>query len=430
MNSGGVRSTKAGATLIVLLTLTNVLNFIDRQLPFILSESIKRDLRLTDTELGLLGGLAFAVCYSVMAVPLGILADRWSPKRLLAGCILVWSGMTAASGFAVNFSQLACARVGVALGEAGCTPAAHVMISRAVDAERRGWALGIFSLGVPAGTMLGLMIGGWVNDHASWRTALIAAGSTGLVLAAAVAIFLPTAQLDAAQHRPPHSASFSKLFHDPAFRALFVAVSLVGASVYATLSFSAPFLIRLHGFTTAQVGLCLGLGQGVTGVLGSLLGGRMFDKSMRDNGRHALQAPAIAFLVAGPAATIAWFAENPVVVVMFLLPVMFAFIFYIPATFGIGHRIAGEGRQATASSVLMIAVGLIGASLGPLLVGLASDALTPRLGAAGLRWALLFTAVTNVLAGVAFLVADRRFRTQCIDPQSSSFRAQPSAAAL
>jgi predicted MFS family arabinose efflux permease len=396
-------------TLLVMLTLINILNFLDRQLPFILAESIKRDLGLSDTQLGLLGGLAFVVCYSIMALPLGRLADRWSPKGVLGGCILVWSMMTAAGGFAQNFAQIAFARLGVAFGEAGGTPAAHALIARRIAPNKRGLALGVFSMGVPVGTMLGLMLGGWINDHASWRAALVGAGISGIVLAVLLAVFIPDARRAPEEISPPLRAAIKSLFAAPAFRALFLAISLVGASIYATLSFSAPFLIRVHGLTTAEAGLWLGLVQGLAGVVGSIWGGRIFDRSAASGGRHALRAPALSFLIAGPTAAAAWFVPHPALAILLLFPLALAFVFYIPATFGIAHRIAGPGQQGMASSVLMIGVSLAGASAGPLIVGMISDALTPSLGIAALRWALLLVAVTNVLGGLAFLAADRRF---------------------
>ncbi|PZQ24622.1 MAG: MFS transporter [Sphingopyxis macrogoltabida] len=404
---------RATVTTLVVLTLINVLNFLDRQLPFILAESIKRDLGLSDTQLGLLGGFAFAVCYSTMALPLGRLADRWSPKAVLGGCILVWSTMTAAGGLARNFAQLAVARVGVAVGEAGCTPAAHALISRRIAPERRGLALGLFSMGVPVGTMLGLVLGGWINDHASWRVALFGAGGAGLVFVLLLLFLVPDARhARTAEPTPPLAATVRHLFASPAFRALFLAISLSGAAVYATLSFSAPYLIRVHGLTTAQVGLYLGLIQGIGGVVGSYLGGRAFDRAMANGRRHTLRAPALSMIFAAPAAALCWFAPNTTIAVLCFVPILMAYVFFIPASFGMAHIIAGTGRQAVASSVLMIGVGLLGASVGPLVVGMASDMLRPQLGTASLQWALLFVAVANFLAGLAFLAADRRFGAQ------------------
>jgi predicted MFS family arabinose efflux permease len=257
--------------------------------------------------------------------------------------------------------------------------------------------------------MLGLMLGGWINDHASWRVALIGAGLSGIVLAVLLFLLVPDSRRPPEEATVPLRVAIKGLFAEPAFRALFLAISLVGASVYATLSFSAPFLIRTHGITTAQAGLWLGLMQGLAGVVGSLWGGRIFDRSAAAGGRHALRAPALSFLIAGPTAAAAWFVPHPGLAVVLLFPLALAVIFYIPASFGIAHRIAGPGQQGMASSILMIGVSLVGASAGPLVVGMISDALNPSLGIDALRWALLLVSVTNILAGLAFLAADSRF---------------------
>lgn len=410
--SDGFLSRGRARGLLVVLVLVNVLNVLDRQLPMILAESVKRDLGLSDTQLGLLSGLAFAACYSTLAIPLARLADRWSAKKVLAGCLVVWSLMTALGGLSRSFAELAMTRLGVACGEAGSTPAAHALIARAIAPERRGFALGLFTMGAPVGVMAGMAIGGWISDHASWRVALaVAGGAGGVVLALwlALAPDLPPATTARAQGGALHHA-LGVLFRSSAFRYLFLATSLAGASSYATLVFCAPFLIRLHGMTATQVGLALGLAQGVTGVLGALIGGRLFDAQRSRGETRALWVPTVSFLLAGPLAAAAWFADSGWLAIALLAPVVFAYIVYLPATFGVAHRIAGPGSQAVASSVLMLGVGLLGASIGPLAVGALSDGLLASHGAEGLRWALLLVALANVAAGLAFLQANRRLR--------------------
>jgi predicted MFS family arabinose efflux permease len=168
---------------LLLLLAVNIHNFLDRQIPFILAESIKRDLHLSDTQLGLMGGMAFAIVYSVLGLYLGHAADRYSRKWVLSGALVIWSLMTAVAGLAQNFAQLVCARLGVAAGEAGSTPAAHGIIAGLFPQHRRSMPMAIFSLGVPLGSMLGLFLGGWISTVADWRTAFFLVGAPGLALA-------------------------------------------------------------------------------------------------------------------------------------------------------------------------------------------------------------------------------------------------------
>jgi len=183
--------TGRAAFVIGLLLLINILNFIDRQLPFILIEAIKRDLGLSDSQIGLMSGLSFALVYSFAALPLAHLADRWSPRYLLTITLAFWSLMTTFSGLSRTFGDLIVARAGVAAGEAGCTPAAHALISRSFSSGRRALVLALFSLGVPIGSMLGLSLGGWISDFADWRTAFFIVGAPGLILALAARLILP-----------------------------------------------------------------------------------------------------------------------------------------------------------------------------------------------------------------------------------------------
>ncbi|MDR2857907.1 MAG: MFS transporter, partial [Novosphingobium sp.] len=159
------------ALVLGVLLLVNIVNFVDRQLPFILMESIKRDLRLDDAEIGLLAGLVFALVYSFAALALAWISDRWSARRMLVITLAVWSVFTAVSGLARNFAGLLGARMAVSASEAGSTPAAHALISGLYPARRRAFVLAVFSLGVPLGSMIGLALGGWINDIANWRTA-------------------------------------------------------------------------------------------------------------------------------------------------------------------------------------------------------------------------------------------------------------------
>lgn len=396
--------------ILITLILINVFAQIDRILPFILAESIKNDLGLSDTQIGLLTGLAFAVCYSLLSLPLARAADRGSPRFVLVSCILLWSVMTTLGGFAASFMLLAFTRLGVAFGEAGAVPAGHALIARKVRPERRGLAIGLFAMGIPLGTMVGFAAGGAIGDTLGWRTAMIGAGAIGGLIALLIFI-VPgaTPALDrTATSREPFVGSSRRLLASPTFRWLFIGAVFLGFAAAPFYAFSAPFLIRKHGFSTSEVGLAFGLLQGLMGIVGTLLGGRWFDRSVNSGTGRVLGPPAILFLIAGATTSAALFAPTGWLSIALLVPGMLSFSFMLPWAFGAAHLVAGEGKQAQASSLVMIGSGLFGPALGPVIVGVVSDAATIAQVPNGLGLGLMIVPVASVLTGIALLIANRR----------------------
>lgn len=401
------------AALFMTLLLINAFSQIDRILPFILAESIKADLALTDTQMGLLTGLAFAVCYSLLSLPLARAADRGSPRSVLVLCILLWSAMTALGGFAASFLPLALTRFGVAFGEAGAVPAGHALIARTIRPERRGLAIGLFAMGIPLGTMVGFAAGGAIGDTLGWRTAMVGAGAVGGLIALLtffVAAPTPTRERTAAD-RESFLRSSRRLLASPAFRWLFIAAIFLGFAAAPFYAFSAPFLIRTYGFSTSEVGLAFGLLQGLMGIIGTLLGGRWFDRAVSSGTGRVLGPPAILFLIASATTSAALFAPAGWLSIALLVPGMLSFSFLLPWAFGAAHLVAGEGKQAQASSLVMIGSGLLGPALGPVIVGMVSDAVTAAQMSNGLGFGLLVVPIASVLTGTALLIANRRIAT-------------------
>lgn len=396
--------------ILLALFLVNVLGQIDRILPFILAESIKRDLALSDTQIGLLTGLAFAVCYTLLSLPLARAADRGSPRFVLVLCVVVWSAMTSLGGLAASFVFLAMTRFGVAFGEAGAMPAGHALIGRLVRPDRRGLAIGLFSMGIPIGTMLGFAVGGAIGDSLGWRVALIGAGALGglIALFALVAIGPTPSQPHAVVRSEPYLRSSLRLLTSPVFRWIFATAIAVGFAATPFYAFSAPFLIRTHGFTASQVGLAFGLLQGLMGIAGTLAGGRGFDRAIRAGTGRLLGPPAVLFLVSAVTTTAALFAPTGWLSIALMVPAMLSFTFALPYSFGAAHLVAGPGRQAQATSLAMIGSGLLGPALGPVIVGVVSDAVTAAGVANGLGFGLLIVPVAATSAGAACLVANRR----------------------
>jgi predicted MFS family arabinose efflux permease len=396
--------------LLFALLLVSMLCQIDRILPFILAEAIKTDLRLTDTELGLVAGIAFAICYSLMSLPLARFADRGSPRLVLVFCILVWSAMTSMAGMAASFLMLAITRFGVAFGEAGAVPGGHALIVRRVRPELRGMAIGIFSMGIPLGAMVGFAGGGAVSDAYGWRMAFYSAGAIGAVLMLLLFVAAgPTPpQRNNAAHAQPFFRSSLTLLASPAFRWLFIGSVVIGFAAAPFYAFAAPFLIRTYGFTASEVGLSFGLLQGLMGIIGTLVGGAWFDRAVRSGRGRVLGPPAILFLIGSVTTTAALFAPQGWLSIALMVPAMLSFSFLLPWSFGAAHLVAGPGRQAQASSIVMIGSGLFGPALGPVIVGLVSDAATDAGLANGLGLALLLVPIASVLTGLCMLVANHR----------------------
>jgi predicted MFS family arabinose efflux permease len=392
------------------LLLISAISQIDRILPFILAEAIKTDLGLSDTQIGLLTGAAFAVCYTLLSLPLARLADRGSPRLVLLGCLLIWSAMTALGGLAASFVVLALTRFGVAFGEAGGMPAGHALIARQVRPERRGLALGLFSMGIPLGTMVGFAAGGTMADTVGWRTALVGAGALGgLAFLVAVLVIRPTPPRPRTKvDRIPFAREALRLMAAPGFPWLFAAALMIGFASAPFYAFSAPFLIRTHGFTASEAGLSFGLLQGGLGIVGALLGGRGFDRAVRSGRGRIIGLPGWLFLASALTTAAALFAPTGWMSIVLFVPTMFSFALLLPWAFGAAHLVAGPGKQAMATSLMMIGSGLVGPALGPLIVGAVSDAAAAGGMGNTLGLGLLIVPIASALTGIAALIANER----------------------
>ncbi|MDP5280092.1 MFS transporter [Sphingomonas sp. DG1-23] len=392
------------------LLLIGIFSQIDRILPFILAETIRRDLGLSDTQLGLVTGLAFAVCYSLMSLPLARAADRNSPKIVMIVCILIWSTMTSLGGLAASFLFLAITRFGVALGEAGAIPSAHAIIARQIAPGRRGRAIGIVTMGIPLGTMMGFAGGGALGDAIGWRATLIGAGAAGGLIAFIAMITIratPRLQCTPDNSEPFVRASL-RLLSNPAFRWIFIGSLVVGFAGPPFYVFAASYLMRSYGLSASEVGLSFGLLQGLMGIVGTMVGGAGFDRAVRSGTGRVLGPPAILFLVASITTVPALLAPSAWLSIALLVPFMLSFSFLLPWAFGAAHLVAGKGKEAMASGLVLIGSGLLGPALGPVVIGMISDAVTEAGLSNGLGFGLMMAPAAGLVTGLVMLVANRR----------------------
>ncbi|MDT8279953.1 MAG: MFS transporter [Erythrobacter sp.] len=402
MNVSGSRSVRV--TLWILL-IVYIFNFIDRQIVNILAEPIARDLGLSDTQIGLMTGLAFALFYTVLGIPIARFADRSSTSRpaVIAVSLAIWSGMTAICGLAQNFSQLLLARIGVGVGEAGCTPPAHSLISDIVPPEKRSSALAFYSLGIPIGTLMGMVIGGILADFVGWREAFLIVGLPGVALALVVWFVLKDPRRSDAQmilrnqNQPaalPLMDALRVVMSSRAFVLLLFAGSAASFLSYGKTTWTTIFFQRTHDLTPGEVGLWFGIVGGVGGIVGTVLGGYLADRFGAKNRRHVLSAPAIGMALAVPLALLAYNSPSwPMALVLLFLPTMFNSFYYGP-TYSAAQGLVPIRARAIAAATLLFFQNLIGLGLGPLFFGMLSDLLQPAYGTESVRY---------VLYGAAFL---------------------------
>ena len=354
-------------------------SFVDRAILNILAESIKTDLKLTDSELGILGGIAFAALYAVLGIPIARVAERKNRLLIITIALTIWSVMTMLCAAAANFWQLAAARAGVGIGEAACTPCAHSMIGDSFPAGRRATALSIYSLGIPVGTLLGILGGAWVAEAYSWRVAFIAVGAPGLVLALIAAFTLkepvrgrydpPVSDIP-----PAFSVVLRHLWSRRAFRHLLWGVSLSTMISAGLGAFGAPFMLRGNfGVDLSGAAVIMAALVGGASLFGTLIGGPWADRLSRRDKKLMLWLPAWAYLVTAPAMTLAYASNSLAVLVGLSFVGQMAATIYLGPTFGALHNMVEPRMRATAVAIMFMVVSLVGIGLGPVLVGVMSD---------------------------------------------------------
>ena len=395
---------------LIVLSAIYVLSFIDRKLPFILVESIKADLALSDTQIGLMTGAAFTLIYAVTGVPLSVAATRLGRKWVIVSCVLLWSCLTAAGGLATSFWQLALARTGVAIGEAGVVPLAHEMIG-VYFPTARAKALAFFSMGAPIGILLGLVLGGWINDLANWRVAMVVLGLPGIPIAIAAFMLLPepVASRDVGR-RAARGTGLRILLRSATYRHLLAAGTLFGCSSGATMTFTSAFAMRSFDLSASQVGTPYGLLVGLAGGCGVLLSGYLTDRLRRSDPRWGLWLVSGALITTVPFHLLAWHAPAlGIMIALLIVPELFQ-LYYAPPTFSAIQAVTPPEHHALGSAVFLLFATGVGISLGPLITGTLSDQFAARGIIPALGLALSILTLVKLWAAAHFALAARSLR--------------------
>lgn len=379
---------------LILLVVAYTLNFVDRTIISTIGQAIKVDLKISDTQLGLLGGLYFALLYTLLGIPIARLAERFNRVNIIAVSIVVWSGFTALCGTAATFAQLAAYRFGVGVGEAGLSPPAHSLISDYFEPRKRASALAVYSFGIPLGAMMGAIIGGFMLDYFSWRTAFMLVGLPGIAIAIALRVMIkepprghsePQDQ-DGAAYAPPTRVPYSltnefreigsvvaTLFAKWPILNMVLGITLVSFAGYGGGQFAPPYFIRAFNLSYGEVGLITGLVAGVSQGIGTLLGGPLTDRLAKYGPRWYALVPAIGVAIAFPFIVAVYVAPSWQMAALFLLlPGLFSYV-YLGPTFGVVQNMVPTYRRATATAILLFFVNLIALGGGPPFAGWVID---------------------------------------------------------
>ncbi|WP_253257882.1 MULTISPECIES: MFS transporter [unclassified Sphingobium] len=362
---------------IVALFLLNCLNYIDRLLFSVAQEMIKVDLHLSDFQLGLIGGPAFAILYTLFSFPIARAADRGRRVGIIAFSLMLWSVMTAFCGIAANFLQMLVGRAAVSIGEAGCTPASHSLISDAFPARRRTTVIAIFGVAGPVGAIVAAVAGGALIAAFGWRTAFLLCGMAGIVLALLFRATVPEPQRS--QPGPSHSASFidtvRQLLVRRSFALVAVAGGIAGIGSYANQQYMVSFLMRGHGLSLATASLLMGLVIGGVGIVFTLIGGPLMDFGGRRYPRIKAWLPSVGLLWCGSLYAVAFQLPTVGLAVALMVFASMGQHFYMPAMYAHGQDVAPPHMRAMASAIIIATSSLLGYGLGPPLIGLVSDIL-------------------------------------------------------
>lgn len=373
-----------------------LLRFVDMQILAVLLEPIRAEFQLNDTQLALLGGLAFALFYGVLGLPVAWLADRVDRRAIIAVAVTLWSLMTALCGFATSFATLFLARIGVGIGEAGAYPPSTSLLADYFPPQQRGRACAILASAIPAGVFVGYLVGGTVSVAWGWRAALMVVGLPGILLGLLTLLTVrepPRGSFDdvrAECRAPPFGTCLASLWREPAYRHVVFGACLFTLGATGSGIWIASYFIRHHGFTGAQIGTWLAFLYGGGGMCGALLGGWLGQRCGRYAGDPCGFARVCCWSLLGtlPFAPLVFLNPAPYAALLLHLPIVVLMHMNTGPVLTLIQQIAGPAQRAVAHAVSVLVSNVVALPLGPLLVGMFSDRFTPLLGTQALGIAI------------------------------------------
>ena len=400
---------------LALLTLGYVFNFVDRQVMTILIEPIKMEFGASDTQMGLLSGLAFALFYATLGIPVARLADRWSRRNVLAISMTTWSAVTALCATATGFWHLLLLRIGVGIGEAGGTPPSQSLLADYFPPEKRAFAQGILATAPNIGILVGLFGGALIAEAYGWRSVFLVFGIPGVLLAILIQLTIKEplkVTVSASEEGAGLFSTLGNIFRLPSFAHIMVGVGFTGIAGYGLGVWSPSFLVRVHNMSLVDAGLYLGLIGVFGGGLGTISSGLLVDRLARRDKRWQLWLPAIGIFLALPTqlAFLLWPSEHRLVVGEVDVPFALVFMglsavfasFWIAPSYAAVQNLVPQYWRTQASALMLLAINLLGMGLGPLLVGMLSDLLS-QFGDSSVRFGLSIGVSLSLVGGVAYL---------------------------
>ncbi|HNP36635.1 MAG TPA: MFS transporter [Woeseiaceae bacterium] len=402
------------AYVMCVLVLVYTFNFIDRQIVGILAVPIKADLGLSDTELGLMGGLAFALFYTALGIPIAMLADRKNRTWIMTIALTVWSLMTAVCGLAQNFWQLFMARLGVGIGEAGGVAPAYSLISDYFPSDQRARALSVYSFGIPIGSALGILFGGYIASHIDWRYAFFAVGLAGVVVAPIFKLTVaePVRGRYDASYDGKSSASVREILAvlrgKPSFWTMSLGAAASSMMGYGLFFWLPSYFVRSYGLSLLDASMFYAGILFVGGLAGTWLGGMLADRLGRKNRAAYVLVPAIAFILTIPFYVLAISSSTLLVTFLALLvPTALGLAWLGPVLSAMQHIVPPHMR-ATASAIFLFINNLLGIGAGTVALGIISDSLNARFGDDSLKYAILSGTGFYLVAAILFWLSAKR----------------------
>ena len=404
-------------TTLTLLMLAYTLSMCDRMILSILFPDIKAEFGLTDTQLGFLGGISFALFYATMGLPIARLSDQYSRKWIIIISLVVFSLMTAFSGLAAGFISLLILRIGVGIGEAGVNPASHSIIADYFPPQRRAFAMAILMLGASLGMMLGFVGGGLIAEAYSWRIALVSVGVPGLLLAFVMAKSLRepargTFEAETPPPPPPILTTAATMWANPAMRHLIAGSVVAGLVGYGFTQWLPTFFIRAHDLSQSQTGMLMAGVFGISGAIGALVVGKWFDRLSKRGFQHGMRMLALIPFVTIPFFIAGLLADNLITAILLFIIPGFAANYVIGPTIAMIQTLSPVHMRAVSSAIMMLCLNFVGMGLGPLLVGLLSDLLTPHYGDDALKVALAYFTLVGLWGSLHFWLCGRALAIQ------------------